>query len=250
MAPDKINSVIVLDVEGKEDISDPPLIDNSVDIFIDKINIPVKTNRQNVEIHYTIDGTTPTIKSPITKGTITISDCALVSARCFRNGKPVSGTSSATFTKDFPAKAEIVNNPANGLKYSYYEGNWDVLPKFSELTPKKQGILENFLFTPKVENEYFGFEYSGYIRIPKAAVYTFYLDSDDGSQLFIGDKLVVDNDGLHGSKEKKGLIALAESFHSIRVKYFNKTGGLSLKVQIEGAGMKKQLIQNEMLFFN
>ena len=250
ISPDEINSVVVLDIEGAADINDPPKIDDSVNLFIDKIEIPITSDRKNVQIRFTIDGTIPTIKSPVAKGKITLTDCALVSARCFRKGKPVSGTSTATFTKDVPEKAVKAENISAGLKFSYYEGNWDKLPNFSELTSKKQGTIENFLLTPRIENEYFGLEFTGYIKIPEDAVYTFYTDSDDGSQLFIGDKLVVNNDGLHGTAQKKGLIPLSAGFHPIRIKYFNKTGGLELKVYIEGSGMKKQLIQNEMLFFN
>jgi len=250
ISPDEINSVVVLDIEGAADINDPPKIDDSVNLFIDKIEIPITSDIKNVQIRFTIDGTIPTIKSPVAKGKITLTDCALVSARCFRKGKPVSGTSTATFTKDVPEKAVKAENISAGLKFSYYEGNWDRLPNFSELTSKKQGTIENFLLTPRIENEYFGLEFTGYIKIPEDAVYTFYTDSDDGSQLFIGDKLVVNNDGLHGTAQKKGLIPLSAGFHPIRIKYFNKTGGLELKVYIEGSGMKKQLIQNEMLFFN
>ena len=247
-APDTINGVVVLDVTGKEDINDPPMIDNSVNIFIDKIEVPVKTERKNVDIHYTIDGTTPTIKSPIAKGKITLTECALVSARCFRNGKPVSGTSSATFTKDIPEAAVKIENPASGINYSYFEGDWDKLPNFSLLTPIKQGTLANFDFSPRKEVEHFGFQYTGFVNIPKDGVYTFYTDSDDGSQLFIGDKLIVDNDGLHGMIEKKGLAALAAGYHPIKVIFFEKTGGDGLKVSIEGGGMKKQLIPNDILF--
>ena len=247
-APDTINSVIVLDVTGKEDVNNPPVIDASFDQFVDKINVPIKTDRENVVVRYTLDGSTPTAKSPIVKGTIQLTDCALVSARCFRNGKPVSGTVQATFTKVFPIKSEKVENLSTGTKYSYYEGNWDSIPNFSSFKSKKEGTLSNYSLSPKVENEYFGFEFTGYIKISKDEVYAFYTDSDDGSKLFIGDNLVVDNDGLHGVVEKRGLIPLAAGYHPIRVSYFNKTGGLDLKVYIEYKGMKKQLITDDMLF--
>ena len=248
-APDTINSVIVLDVAGKEDVNNPPVIDTSFDQFVDKINVPIKTDRKNVVIRYTLDGSTPTIKSPTVKGSIQLTDCALVSARCFRNGKPVSGTVQATFTKVFPIKSEEVENLSGGIKYSYYEGNWDNLPDFSSLKSKKEGTLFNYSLSPRVENEYFGFEFTGYIKIPKDEVYVFYTDSDDGSKLFIGDSLIVNNDGLHGVVQKRGLIPLASGYHPIRVSYFNKTGGLDLKVFIESNGMKKQLITDDMLFY-
>ena len=247
-APDSINSVIVLDVAGEEDISSPPDIDTTFVQFIDKINVPVKTDRKNVTIHYTLDGSIPTANSPLAKESIPLDDCALVSARCFRDGKAVSGTSQAVFTRVWPSAAEKLDNPSGGIKYSYYEGDWDKIPNFSELVPKKEGILNNFDFSPRIEVEHFGFEYTGYVKVPKDDVYAFFTDSDDGSSLYINDKLIVDNDGLHGLTQKRGIIALAAGYHKIRVCYFEKTGGDDLKVYIEGKKMKKRLIPSEFLF--
>ena len=42
----------------------------------------------------------------------------------------------------------------------------------------------------------------GLIKIPADGIYSFYISSDDGSKLFIDDKILVDNDGLHGIVEK------------------------------------------------
>ena len=61
---------------------------------------------------------------------------------------------------------------------------------------------------------------------------------------------MVDNDGLHGIQEKRGTIALAAGFHPIRVTYFNKTGGLDLKVQYASAKIKKQPVPGAMLFLD
>lgn len=38
----------------------------------------------------------------------------------------------------------------------------------------------------------------GFLPIPSTDRWTFGTISDDGSKLWIGDRLVVDNDGLHG----------------------------------------------------
>ena len=45
-------------------------------------------------------------------------------------------------------------------------------------------------------SENFCVRWSGLIRCPRDATYTFFTESDDGSQLFIDGKLVVDNGGL------------------------------------------------------
>ena len=84
--------------------------------------------------------------------------------------------------------------------------------------------------------ERFALEFSGYVRVPESTVYTFYLTSDDGSELVIDGQLVVDNDGYHGLQEKAGMVALEAGFHPITVRYFQAGGGraLSLEAEIEG----------------
>ena len=77
--------------------------------------------------------------------------------------------------------------------------------------------------------------------------FIFFTDSDDGSQLFIGDDLVVDNDGLHSMKEVSGSVALSAGYHPIRVTYFEKNGGNKLNVYFESMNIQKQSIPDDLL---
>lgn len=245
----EINSVVVLDIEGKEDVNNPPEIISPVNIFIDKIEVAVKSDRPNIEIHFTTDGSIPTINSPIARDKIELTSTTILSVRSFRDGKAVSGTSSDTFTKVEPVKSVVGFNLGNGIDFYYYEGAWNNLPDFISLTPLKKGVAKNFDISPRNQSDYYGFEFSGYISIPKDDVYTFYTDSDDGSKLFIGNNLIVDNDGLHGMQERKGVIALSKGYHPIKVLFFERSGGDDLKVSIEGGGLKKQTIPDGMLYY-
>jgi alpha-L-fucosidase len=247
-APDQVNSVVVLEVAGKPDISNPPAIIADQDIFIDTIDVSVSSDRQNVEIRYRLDGSEPDVDSPLVVGPIHLTQGATVSARCFRKGKPVSGSAKAAFTKVEPRPAVEGVEVVPGISYSYGEGDWDNLPDFGAIKPVKKGALENFSFAPRNREDNFGFLYSGFVRVPADGVYTFFTDSDDGSQLYIGDDLVVDNDGLHGMLEKKGAVALATGLHPIRVIFFDKTGGDGLNVYYQGPGIDKKAIPNEALY--
>ena len=245
--PDTNNTVVVLDVEGKADVSNPPKIDTELTIFLDTIAVAITSDRENVEIWYALDGTVPSINSQLMKGMIHLKETTTILARCFRDGKPVSSIAQATFSKVTPKLPIKVENLSNGINYAYYEGDWDSLPNFGALKSIKEGTLPNFSFSPRKEVEHFGFEYKAYIKIPNNGVYTFFTASDDGSQLYIGDELVVNNDGLHGTTEKKGAIALASGLHPIRVTFFEKTGGDELKVAYKGPGIEKQVIPDSML---
>jgi alpha-L-fucosidase len=247
-APDSLNSVVVLDVAGKPDISNPPKIVADYDIFVDALEVTVPSDRDNVEVRYTLDGSSPTRTSALARGRIRLTETTDITARCFRGTKPVSGPIKATFTKVKPRSASKVVTPDSGIRFSYFQGDWDNLPNFGKLHPAKNGTLPNFDLSPRSDKEHFGFEFKGLVKIPTAGVYAFYIDSDDGSRLYIGESVVVDNDGLHGMGEKRGVIALGAGFHPLKVDFFQKTGGLGLKVSILGPGLARQNLPDSLLF--
>ncbi|MGA3015158.1 MAG: alpha-L-fucosidase [Bacteroidales bacterium] len=245
--PDTINTVVVLDLKGRLDLTEPPQILSDFDSFVDKLDVILKTDRENVQIHYTTDNTDPGINSPVYNGTLIIRDPMIISARCFRDGKPVSGTSKRLFSQSVPLRGISVLKPLPGIAYNYYEGNWDSIPDFKQLKVIKTGSLDNFSLDPKIAKEYYGFSFRGYIMVPSTDIYAFFTNSDDGSALWIDGKKVVDNDGLHGMKEAGSEVGLAKGYHEIRVDYFNKTGSDGLTLSIHSPAIKKQAVPASML---
>ena len=152
--------------------------------------------------------------------------------------------------------AEIPGRPpvevpglVNGLHYTVYKGNWSKLPDFDKLEPAGAGRTEKFSASVSKElKDQFGLKFTGYVEAPTDGVYAFYTASDDGSRLYIGDKLIVDNDGLHGVVEMKGSIRLKAGKHPITVTYFEAGGGEVLKVSYEGPKVGKQEIPPAALF--
>lgn len=62
---------------------------------------------------------------------------------------------------------------------------------------------------------------TGFINAKQAGSYEFELGSDDGAKLWIGDNLIVDNNGLHGKEFKKGRAEMVAGENTIRIEYFN-----------------------------
>ena len=73
-----------------------------------------------------------------------------------------------------------------GLNYRCYEGNWQLLPDFPQLTPVKTGTVSNLDLGVRTRDQYFGVQFAGDIELPCAGVFTFWLRSDDGSRLYLG----------------------------------------------------------------
>ena len=229
-------------------MNNAPFIDDRQKIFIDKKSISITTERENVDIRYTLDGTRPSSKSRSTSAGVLITETSLVTAQNFRDGSPVSDTIQALFKKVDPLKGMEIDQAKRGLRYQYFEGSWDFLPDFERLKQSSSGITSSIDISKRFQDNDFGFVFEGYILIQEKGVYTFYTDSDDGSQLFIGDDLVADNDGLHSMTEVSGSVALSAGHHPIRVTYFEKNGGNQLNIYFESVKIQKQFIPDNLFF--
>src|SRR5438552_2089447 len=101
------------------------------------------------------------------------------------------------------------------------------IPNFEKLKPTYVRVDKTVNFG-EVPDEFYGIRmadnfaarWSGVIKIETAGKYTFSTESDDGSQLFIDGKKVVDNGGVHASQEVSGSVELTAGNHEIRIEYF------------------------------
>ena len=159
-------------------------------------------------------------------------------------GTLASGTSG---TQSFPWSVHIPGE-VPGLLYRYYEGAWSVLPDFSVLTPVRSGVTTGFTPAPRERESNFALTFDGNIRIPASGNWTFHATSDEGSQIWIDGRLVVNHDGLHTASEKSGTISLPAGVHRIAVAYFQATGTMALDVTYSGPGVAKQTIPTSALF--
>ncbi len=146
-------------------------------------------------------------------------------------------------------------NPVDGLRVKYYElVNPSVLPDFDTLIPYDQDVSTaidypstggNFMTSGRADEV--GVVITGYVLAIADGVYTFTTNSDDGSKLFIGDELVVNNDGLHGMVKRSGTIPLATGWHQIRIEFFENGGGAGLISTIEGPGFDEIALEGLIL---
>jgi len=69
------------------------------------------------------------------------------------------------------------------------------------------------------------------LNIATAGSYEFRLTSDDGSELTIGETLVIDHDGLHGATPMDGSVTLGAGLHPLKLRFFQSGGGFALKLE-------------------
>jgi hypothetical protein len=106
--------------------------------------------------------------------------------------------------------------------------------------------LEAFPGTKLVDNFYVN--WTGILRVPKDGAYVFYLESDDGSRLYIDGKQVVDNNGLHEMTEMSGKIQLPAGDHELKVEFFDAEEDAGCIFSWEPAGQGRQVVPAAVLF--
>ena len=203
---------------------------------------------EGVTVRYSIDGTDPIATSPAYTEPFAIKHTAIIKARAFIQGKPVGVVASANYTELFPRQAENPNDTQPGLKYSFYAGNWPLLPDFTTMTAQSTGISALIDLTVRKQEENYGILFTGYIDVPKAGIYTFTLISDDGSKMWLGDKMIIVNDGQHGATPASGEIRLSAGKHAISIAFMQGGGGASLEARWKSAEVAEQIIPADALW--
>lgn len=241
-------TVIVMDIKGKPITYDAPEIRSSSNIFVDQMPVTLSTKIPNAVIRYTTNGDEPTTNSPVAMKSLLLKGSTTVKARSFLYNKPITETSTESFQKVTPLPAINIETVSAGIEYSIYDGQWSKLPAFENLKPTSSGVARNFDISEKQGGDNYGYVFDGLIKVPANGVYTFYISSDDGSKLFIDDKILIDNDGSHGIIEKNNEMPLAKGYHAIKVLFFEGSGGDALQVQWKGPGFGENIIQPSVLF--
>jgi len=66
--------------------------------------------------------------------------------------------------------------------------------------------------------------------------------SDDGSRLFMNNRLVVNNDGLHGMRNREGGKSLGQRSYAMILEYFEKGGHAGMIFRYAGAQTKSKMV--------
>lgn len=155
---------------------------------------------------------------------------------------------NTTYTAAFLRKPENPAHTEGGLQYQYYEGTWPGMPDFDSLTPLETGTTAAFDLGPRNRNQHYAFRYRGYVAVPADGSYAFYTHSTGGSRLYIGNALVVDNEGSPAGRESGGTIGLQAGKHAITVTYFERESNEVLSVSYAGPGTGKGELPAGMLY--
>lgn len=158
-------------------------------VFTDSVTVALRSATPDVELHYTLDGSEPTRRSPRYSAPLVLHDSTAIRARAFRpgvteipftaSGTDVTVISDAQFTKRAPLPASSIKTLEPGLRWELCEGHWlslfshlhlpDVLP--AQATGTTARLLD---VSMRQADGPFGIRQSGWLDVPTDGVYTFH----------------------------------------------------------------------------
>ncbi len=140
-----------------------------------------------------------------------------------------------------------------GLNYEFYDlaVAGDTLNALPTMGAVAKGIATDFdvqrlqnQLTPLDPTTY-AIRYSGYLWVREAGQYSFATNSDDGTLLYVDQRLVVNNDGQHPVTEQSSTLHLYAGIHRFQLRYSAYNQPNSLAVSWSGPTFSNQAIPFE-----
>lgn len=186
-------------------------------------------------IFYTLDGYTPdvTTKRYTEAFSLTVppNGQRVVKTRVFSPSGKQSAVTTTILDNSLPLAATTNAGTLPGLQTYFVPGAFELTKEIDTLKATETGILPVVaLGKYRSLARTFGLVLKGFLQVPEDGIYSFSLSSDDGSALWIDDKLVVDNDGKHAAFSLTGALRLQKGAHKIELKYFQAGGSAGLKL--------------------
>jgi hypothetical protein len=100
------------------------------------------------------------------------------------------------------------------------------------------------------QEDHYKLDISGLLKIDQAGIYRLGLRSDDGSRLYVHDKLVIDNGGNHSPHLRTNWVDLQPGYHPIRIEYYEDEGQQQLELLIARGDADLALVTPEKLHHN
>ena len=216
------------------------LVEQSV--FLDKTVLSLKKPLPSTTIHYTTDGTVPTVKSKELVAPLTITKTSYIRLAAFKPNGIAGDLYNLRYTQQSLATPVAKAGIKNGLLCSYYPGEFKSATLMTGKQAKETFVVDSLIVPKAVTAPSFGLRYQGYFEVPQDGVYSFYLTCDDGGVLKVANRNVVDNDGWHAPIEKSGQVALKKGLQPVELNFVEGGGGYSLKLKYSVNGSPLQSV--------
>jgi len=211
-------------------------------VFTDRTTLQVEKPLNNLLIHYTTDGSTPTTASPVLPASLPITQPTTVKLVAYTPEGLRGDTYTVRYQQQPYAAPASVKATQPGLTATYFTGYFKKSALMQAAKANGSTTVTSVQVPKQAEADQFGVQFRGYLDVPETGIYTFYLTCDDGGTLRLANRLVVDNDGLHSAIEKTGQVALTKGLHPLALDFVEGGGGYTLLLKYSKDGSEPQQV--------
>ncbi len=131
--------------------------------------------------------------------------------------------------------------PAGGRGFigSYGLGTDFDNPVFAKIDPEVKFDYQAGTCDPRVPADGFCIRWTGCLDAPTTGDYTFYLNTDDGSRLWVDGVQLIDFWGHHAPDERTAKVKLTKGEHELRLDYYEDYGWASAHLEWSGPGIER-----------
>ncbi|QDH79620.1 family 20 glycosylhydrolase [Echinicola soli] len=211
-----------------------------MNMFVGKGALDVSAPVDFLTIHYTSDGSEPQMDDPLLDKPLRVKKDTDFKVAAFGPSGNRGDVYEVPFKKTTYLKGGRVKNAQQGLQVAFHKGTFKQTALMEGHEADAMREIDELEIPKDLGTGSFGMEFTGYIHIPEKGIYDFILTSDDGSKLYIGDRVVVDNDGFHSTREVSGQVALKAGYHPFKLDFIEGGGGYTLILEyIDKDGERK-----------
>lgn len=236
------HAVIEVEFASMPRVLTAPEILGDDSIFVDGIVLRLSPPPAGAVIHVTTNGSMPTLLTPplVRDGqrgySVALTRSATVRARASWNGQLSSAETTRRVDQVELLSASVCDalgaGAESGLTAKILLGEFEVVPGSKDFDAVIDlARVDSIRIPENAPLDRYAVQIRGVIETRLPGVYRFEISSDDGSELWIDGRLVIDNGGLHGATSKFGDIALAGGCHEIEVRMFESVGGEALSLR-------------------
>jgi hypothetical protein len=161
---------------------------------------------------------------------------------------PACKVNTSASDSKLPKPSYVGLLPGLRLKFYYIGTKMDRMPNLRTRVPNFVATAEELNFDtraafkaidPNLPEDFFAVVVDAVIAVVEAGEHIFYMNSKDGSQLWVDGRMIIDTGSLHSADEvKEASVPLDRGYHSIKINYFVShsadEGEASLNAQWKG----------------
>ncbi|MFK5924065.1 MAG: sulfatase-like hydrolase/transferase [Verrucomicrobiota bacterium] len=145
------------------------------------------------------------------------------------------------------ASVEAKGMKPGQLQCELFEGAWPWVPDFRVLEPVSSKLVSEIGTGSLLGKKNTGAAFIGFFHAEQEGEYVFSLSSDGGTELFLHDARVIDDDFKRTGDEVSGSVRLAAGWHPLRLYYRHGDGEQKLQCLVSGPGLDKQVLSAALI---